>query len=344
MTALLALLLLVPAARASEEAKIVFRADPRLELVGAVELMNGGHARRFVDPGGDYARAVRARLKPFKDDPAFKLQAAFPKAFDFPSRCDIIGRTRLDLRTTTFYYLPDPTVNAAGGREKIEDWLTALRGLETKAKMDEFFAQNRAALEARAEPYRDSARRHRVVRRIEDYVGRPFTGTYTVFVSPFMDRERMLDSVWPRADGSRELYTVIGADAGRWHRKYYLDERFPSALWHQLAHGLLDSRVEAAFPDDLARRTDGRREPCFGDWQQCVKENLVRAVTARLLELDDSPRAARRFLHNGDQGLYPLMPELLKSLQVYEKNRDKYPTLDSYLPILFQVFPEKKAP
>jgi hypothetical protein len=121
-----------------------------------------------------------------------------------------------------------------------------------------------------------------------------------------------------------------------------MNERFPSALWHQLAHGLLDSRVEAARAD-LDRRTDGRKEPCFGEWQQCVKENLVRAVTARLLELNVSSKAAKRFLHNGDQDLYPRMPQLLDALRVYEKNRDKYPTLDSFLPTLFQAFPDKKT-
>ncbi|MBI3565929.1 MAG: DUF4932 domain-containing protein, partial [Elusimicrobia bacterium] len=161
-------------------------------------------------------------------------------------------------------------------------------------------------------------------------------------VSPFFDEERMLDSVWRRPDGTRELHTVVGASAGRRHSDYYFKERFPTALWHQLAHGYWDAQVEAARAD-LAQRADGRKEPCFGSWEQCVKENVVRAVTARLIEKAGGPKAAKRFLYNGDEDMYPVMPELLKRLQEYEAQRDRYPTLDSFLPRFFDAFPKREA-
>lgn len=340
MTFLLALALLAAPARAAD--KIVFRADPRLEAVGSVELALKNRARGFTDPKDDYSRKVLERLKPFADHPALKLQAAFPKAFTFADRCDIADRLTLDLRSTTSYFLPDPTTNLAGGPAKVEEWLGALSDLSAKADLPGLFASEKAGLDARAEPFLASARDLGVVESIEEYAGRRFDGAYTVTVSPFMDQERMLDSVWRRADGTRELHTVVGASAGRRHSEYYFKERFPTALWHQLAHGLWDEKVEQARAE-LATRTDGRKDPCFGAWEQCVKENLVRAVTARLIERASGPRAAKRFLHNGDQDLYPVMPELLDRLREYEAHRELYPTLDSYLPKLFEAFPKKDA-
>jgi len=342
MTTLALLLLLSPFARADDSA-ITFRADPRLEAVGAAELALGGKARGFVNPKDEYSRKVAARLKPFADHPALKLQAGFPKAFIFADRDDIADRLTADLHSTTDYFLPDPTTSLAGGVDKVEAWLAALRDLSAKADLPGLFEAERAGLDARAEPFRKSAEDARVVQTMEEYAGRRFDGVYRVTVSPFMDEERMLDSVWRRPDGTRELHTVVGASAGRRHTDYYFKERFPTALWHQLAHGLFDEKVEAARAD-LETRTDGRREPCFGAWEQCVKENLVRAVTARLMEKAAGPRAAKRFLNNGDEGLYPMMPELLKRLKEYEADRAKYPTLDAFLPRLFDAFPKKAAP
>lgn len=341
MTALALLLLLSPFARAEDRA-IAFGSDPRLEAVGAAELALGGKARGFVNPKDEYARRVAERLKPFAGHPALRLQAAFPKAFTFPDRDDIADRLTGDLRSTTEYFLPDPTTNLAGGVDKVEAWLAALRDLSAKADLPGLFEAERAQLDARAAPFRKSAEDARVVERIETYAGRRFDGIYRVTVSPFMDEERMLDSVWRRPDGTRELHTVVGASAGRRHSDYYFQERFPTALWHQLAHGLFDERVEKARAD-LETRTDGRREPCFGAWEQCVKENLVRAVTARLIEASAGPKAARRFLFNGDEDLYPMMPELLKRLKEYEADRAKYPTLDDFLPRLFDAFPRKET-
>lgn len=335
---LLAVLLTVSPAFAGE---VTFRADPRLEAVGAAELALGGKARGFVNPKDEYSKKVAERMKAFADHPALKLQAEFPKAFTFPDRDDIADRLTADLHSTTEYFLPDPTTNLAGGPDKVEAWLAALRDLSVKADLPGLFAQEKTELDARAEPYRKSAADLDVVKKIEAYAGRGFDGDYRITVSPFMDEERMLDSVWRHPDGTRELHTVIGASAGRRHSDYYFKERFPTALWHQLAHGLWDEKVEGARAE-LETRTDGRREPCFGAWEQCVKENLVRAVTARLIDQASGPRAAKRFLYNGDEDLFPVMPALLERLKDYEAHRDKYPTLDSFLPVLFDAFPKKK--
>lgn len=317
-------------------------ADERLEFTGAVELASGGRAKRFVDPKDAYAAEARALLAPFKAHPALSLQAGFPKAFDFLARCDIADRLTADFETTTSYFLPDPTVMLAGGRDRVEPWLEAMAGLKKTAGFDAFYDRHRDELEARAEPFRKAAAEAKVLEAFEEYAGRKFDGTYAVRVSPYFDGEKMLNAVWPRAGGTRELDTIVGAEAGRKNPDYYFHERFPAALWHQFAHGYFDSGVEAARAE-LAARGDGRKEPCYGAWEQCVKENVVRAVTARLLARRVSEKAAKRFLHDGDQDLHPRMPELIERLKEYEGDRARWPTLDAFLPRLFEAFPLKEA-
>lgn len=335
-----ALLLAALAAPAAAGEAITFRSDYRLEAAAAAEVAAGGRARGFVDPDSAYSKEVEARMKALRAEPAVAFQKSLPRAFDFAARCDIADRLTPLLESTTEYFLPDPTTDLAGGPEKVQQWLAGLRALSAKADLAALYAAHRAELDALSAPFRRSAEDAQVLSAIEAYAGRPFDGEYRVTVSPFFDEERMLDSVWRRPDGTRELHTVVGASAGRRHHDYYFRERFPTALWHQLSHGYWDERVEAARAE-LAARTDGRKEPCFGSWEQCVKENVVRAVTARLIEKSQGPGAAKRFLKNGDEDLFPRMPELIAKLQEYEAHRDRYPTLDAFLPRLFEAFPAK---
>lgn len=339
MIAALALL----AAPAFASGSVSFRSDYRLEAVAAVEVAAGGKSRSFVDPGSAYSKETAERMKAYRADPAVLFQKSLPKAFDFAARCDIADRLTPTLESTTDYFLPDPTTNLAGGPDKVQAWLSGVRDLAAKAGLPALYETHRAELDALAAPFQRSAQDLEVVKAIEAYAGRPFDGDYRITVSPFFDEERMLDSVWRRPDGTRELHTVVGASAGRRHHDYYFKERFPTAMWHQLSHGYWDEQVEAARAD-LATRTDGRKDPCFGSWEQCVKENVVRAVTARLMEKAGGPKAVRRFLDNGDEDLYPVMPKLIESLKDYEAHRDQYPTLDSFLPKFFAVFPKKAAP
>lgn len=312
--------------------------DARLEFVGAVELASGGRAKRFVDPKDAYAAGSLEFLKPFRAHPALALQAGLPKPFDFLARCDIADRLTADFETTTSYFLPDPTVRLAGGRDRVDPWLAAMSDLKKTSNFDAFFSRNKAELEARAEPFRRAAAEAKVLEAIEEYAGRKFDGTYEIRVSPYFDGEKMLNAVWSRAGGTRELDTIVGTEAGKKNPDYYFRERFPAALWHQFSHGYFDAAVESARAE-LALRGDGRKEPCYGAWEQCVKENIVRAVTARLLARRVSETAAKRFLHDGDQDLYPMIPALIERLKEYEGDRARWPTLDAFLPRLFAVFP-----
>jgi len=320
--------------------RLSFKADARLELIGAIELVSGARAARFVDPKDEYAAAARKLLKPFSGHPAVRLQAAFPAAFDFVERCELAHRLTPALEADAARFLPESSVTRAGGRAAVDAWFEALRDLSRASDFAAFFRSRRAALDKRAGKFREAAAAAKVLEDLEAYAGRPFDGTYEVRVSPYFDAERMLNAVWPSGGATRALVTVIGADAGGRDPEYYLRERLPGALWHQLAHGYFDASVEAARPA-LAGRHDGRATPSFGSWEQCVKEYVVIAVTARLLARSAGEAAQERFLNNGDADLFPAMPALIERLREFEGDRARWPRLAAFLPRLFEAFPAK---
>lgn len=122
---------------------------------------------------------------------------------------------------------------------------------------------------------------------------------------------------------------------------------------HEIGHSFVNPHVMPLQKDmeqDTALFTPALRrimEPNYiQNWQVCVIEHLVRLGEIRVaLAMHNEPEATRlRNLHI-KQFKFILLPMLEQKIAYYERNRDKYPDFQSFLPEIFKVFhslkPEK---
>lgn len=76
----------------------------------------------------------------------------------------------------------------------------------------------------------------------------------------------------------------------------------------------------------------------YPNWEISVNEHIIRAVTARLVYLDQGQSAYDSVVANEIANGFYYVPALCESLSVYEISRDNYPTLESYYPEIIKVF------
>lgn len=340
---LAAFALLSPAAFA---ARIAVTTDARLELAGAAQFLAPEAARPegFSAPEIPYTAALRTALARFKDHPAVRMHAD-PKmrAFGYSDRSQVLLRLspppELSERLTVQYALAD----RAGGAENLRRWLGALRDLSRAARFPELFAEHQGKLAAAVDDFRARESAKDYLGTLEAYAGLPLLGTYAVHLSPFAATGGVANVVAERDDGTMEISSVIGpelmeAGFGFWSR------RVPGTLWHESAHGVLDGLGDL-YADRIARGDALHARigwSCYGTWNQCVKEHVVRAVMLRLMAREISEEAAEEQLRFEKEAHYPYMRALLASLKAYEKDRARYPTLADYYPRLLEVFPAGK--
>ncbi|TFH64771.1 MAG: DUF4932 domain-containing protein, partial [Candidatus Zixiibacteriota bacterium] len=79
-------------------------------------------------------------------------------------------------------------------------------------------------------------------------------------------------------------------------------------------------------------------QSAYGDWETCVAEHILRAVNVRMTYREKGQNAGDNALQSHRRMGFAYIEALCKKLEEYEKQRDKYPTLESFFPELISVF------
>lgn len=79
----------------------------------------------------------------------------------------------------------------------------------------------------------------------------------------------------------------------------------------------------------------------YQQWPNIVNEYIVRAVTARLLLLEDKKDEYRETINNDKRSGFQYIEVLTQKLKKYENNRDKYEQIEDFYPELLEVLGEQ---
>ncbi|MBI3554143.1 MAG: DUF4932 domain-containing protein [Elusimicrobia bacterium] len=343
-------------AQAQQARAISVGRDPRIELAGVVQFLSPaasdpqGFVRRDLPYLRDlpYFKEVQRRFAAHRKHAALRSGSASAlKAFHFSDREQVLLKLSppdgLEERLAMPYALQD----RAGGRAGLESWLAGLRLFSADARFGEFFASSAKLLEPEVSAFRAAVERTDYLGKIEAYAGLRLFGRYGVVLSPFDAPGGMANNVAELDDGSMEITSVIGPAISSGSSVDFWSSRVPGTLWHESGHGILDILGDL-FAQDIAlsSATLSRRYGwgCYGEWRQCVKEHVVRAVMIRLIAREFGDDDAAEQLRFEDETKYPYLRAMLERLQVYESSRQRYPTLADFYPDLVAVFPTAAPP
>ena len=110
---------------------------------------------------------------------------------------------------------------------------------------------------------------------------------------------------------------------------------------HSYANPIVDahiSQLEKPGKEIYARVADKMERMAYGNWQTMMRESLVRACVVRYMAATEGPEAAKKQIKNEINRSFLWMQGLSDLLIQYEKNRDKYKTLDTFFPKIVDFF------
>jgi hypothetical protein len=343
MRVLLSVLLLASAARAAD---IPIGLDPRIETLGFVQMLAGGEPpHSFRIPDGEYARRARAAFEKFRGHPAVALTAAIPHEFDYRNRIDAVIRRGPLPDMAPLWFTPDWIVKQVGGRDKYEAWMASLADFARQARVEDFIRDNASALDPELADFKKDVYGRGYVAKLERYAGYPLDGRYEVVVAPFVLRGSQENAVLRLDDGTYRIISVVGPDVNG-GRLSFRPEDFVATAGHELSHGLFDTLGDL-YRDRIEGEAGTYKKlpwPCYNDWLQCAKENVVRAVMLRLIGAELGEGMATRHLDEEGRAKYPYLEEMTKRLRQYEADRKRWPNMASFYPTLIDVFPKDPAP
>lgn len=149
-------------------------------------------------------------------------------------------------------------------------------------------------------------------------------------------------------NAKKEVFAIMGTwrvdEAGL--PIYGKDEYLPLMV-HEFSHSfvnhLLDSRMELFEVSGKeiykAEEYEMSRQQAYGSWQTMLYEALVRAsVINYFIDHGATELEVARMLVNEFNRGFIWMKELVDELKNYKKQRDVYPTLESYMPVLSDAY------
>lgn len=336
------ILLLSAGAWAADEPRV--RLDARLETLGFVQLLAQAPAPKgFQALDTEYVRRARRTFARFKDHRAVRLTADLPGAFDYLARTDFLVRRGPLPGIGPRLFIPEFMNQQAGGRARLEEWVSALADFAREAGVEAFVKENARALDPGLSAFREDVARRRYMAKMESLAGVEFEGEYEVILSAFHLPGGQVNAVVRLEGGGYSIVTVVGSSLLPGGRLDFPIEDFVATAGHEIAHGLLDAASE------LSREHVGRSGAaygklswdCYGDWMQCVKETVVRAHMLRLVSSELGEAAVQRVLdHDDERKRWPYLEPMVEKFKEYEKDRGRWPDLYAYYPRLLEVFPE----
>lgn len=148
-------------------------------------------------------------------------------------------------------------------------------------------------------------------------------------------------------DGKEDTYAIMGTWFIDSTNKplYTVDNCLPTLI-HEFNHSYvnhLTAKYEKDFESSGTKLFDlvkaGMGNQHYTRWQIMMNEALVRASVIRyMLKHNPDGKAAKNQLISEFGNGFFWMKGLVESLGFYEKNRNTYPTLESYMPVLINLY------
>ncbi len=148
----------------------------------------------------------------------------------------------------------------------------------------------------------------------------------------------------------RNVYAIIGYALDNNGEPYYISdpEMYLGTLVHEFNHSFVNPLADnPVFTSEIGSAGNAMMQYCrkvmrknaYSTWKTLVNESIVRAsVIMYLLDNGATEEDVRSsVIEEMSTGFY-WTPELVKCLQYYTANRDRYPTIKSYYPEIVMFF------
>ena len=156
-----------------------------------------------------------------------------------------------------------------------------------------------------------------------------------------------------RHEGRMKIYSIIGAWRIKWlgWGKPTFNPSVVSTVVHEFGHSYCNPLVDKYMKDfrsfgekyfpRVEKQMNGQ---AYGNWRTMMRESLVRACEVRYAMANDGKRQAERSANYHISRGFHWTKELSELLGQYEKQRDKYQTLDAFMPKIVKMFENYDGP
>lgn len=325
--------------------KINVQVNPYLEFMNSILLTSNYNELTkpyigyglMVEEENEYTKAIKNFFKPYANDPIYaKIEEMIPNGFTFSRPVELMLSLGNSDGFSVQYALSELCIQYCGGIDSIKNILQQLQIFWNKTGYSEFFKSMKYVYDPVIKQVSDSLSTYPFIDIIENEYGQS-QNSYHYTLSSLMKGNFGICFHTQDANKS-DLFSVFSTD------DFSLS---PAILFHEYSHPFINPLTDKYF--DLAQKYIDSYERLkdyklpdyqsgYGDFKECINEHLVRAMSIHLLNKINQTDLANELLNNDLYCGYRFITQVLECYDYYDKNRNKYHTLEQFYPELLGAF------
>lgn len=316
--------------------------DYRLELLSIIELL-AGYKIILTNLDFEYKKKVNDYFSDYGDHEVVKLFNKLNKTgFTFGTPPTITLYITEDFQIRDDILIDDFYISRMGGKDNFVQFCELLYKFSKDTKFDEFFYDNISYYTKILQNTTKKVGGDNFVQELHSYYGMRKSSYNIILVSLFGPCG--FGPNVKNIDGREDIYSIIGPLECKVIPSFGTDDYFKYMQRHEFSHSFINP-LTLKYWDNAERysllleNAKKLKQYCYGDWEECLNEHIIRAIVIRLSILNKEG-VGEQILQQEVQRGFIYIEAIIKGLQYYESNRCQYKSFDSYYIKLLEYLKE----
>jgi hypothetical protein len=313
---------------------------PQVELISIIQTI-GNYPSIFgflmsKDSSG-YKNDVFTYFSKYNEHQAVKMfdrLSSQPRMLNFSAPSNIMLYTDNNLCLRKDAELDTFVLNRSGGVDSLAVFLDLLRDFANQSSFNKFYEEHRNFYMEMVNTTAGNLGDRDYILELETFYGRK-QKSYSIILVSLYNGVGFGNSLLFE-DGTRELYNTMGSFKVENDVPFFGDASYLKyMIRHEFSHPFINPVTEKkwSYIEPWSSGYDlipeiARKQVC-GDWQECINEFVIRAVTTHLAKCESYETGKWAYEKEKSRGVIWL-DDLLGKILVYQANREIYPTFESY--------------
>ncbi len=295
-----------------------------------------------------YKTDVINHFEPYREHPAvlmFDRLSQKPGGLNYSAPSNIMLYSDKSLRLREDIELDDFVVGRAGGSDSLKVFLNLLGDFAIQSSFNNFFEAHRKFYLNIVDNTISNLGAINYIAEMETFYGKK-QKSYNIILVSLYNGHGFGNSLLCTND-QRELYNTMGPQMVKSNVPFFGDEQYLKyMIRHEFSHPFINPLTEKYWDylKNHAEKFDlipevARKKVC-GDWQECINEFTIRAITTQLAYNESDQVGLRSYDREKSRGV-SYLDRLLNKIKYFQSNRETYPTFDSYYVNILDVFKEE---
>lgn len=319
--------------------------DPRMELLAAVQTLSSNveNSKWLANDEFTYKSEMNKYFSKFSGHKAVKAYDSVPgNGLVFNSREMMLYLSNPPSLSPKLDFSDD--LKNYVGVIALQEFPARLKEFAIDTKFHQFYNSHKEFYNSVIEKNAEVIKSKDYISSLEQYYGMK-QNSYNIVLSPILAGG--LGPSVKNSDGKLDLYCILGENSLKGNELVYLNEEsYRKVIFgifsYPFVTPLVQEKREEIFKYSklfipISEKMEGMYYP---SWDICVWQHIVRAVEVREAYRTSGKEKYESEIRKYKQEGFAYIEELAKRLEVYENNRDKYKTFESFFPQLIKVFEE----